>query len=96
MQNQKNQTRLNRSSSKTKKSLNKRAVVSLTLLFSFVLLSISGLILIPIPHGTEIGKGWLHLHAIFGIVFIVAGIYHTIYNWRAVKHYIMSNNNKGQ
>jgi hypothetical protein len=60
------------------------------------MLSVSGIILIPVPHGTGISHGWLHLHVLFGIIFIIAGIYHTLYNWRAIKHYIIGKNNKGQ
>jgi uncharacterized membrane protein len=73
---------------KTEKPSNKRAVVSLTLLFSFVSLPVSGII-IHILHGKETSHTWLHLHVLFGIIFIVAGIYHIIYNWRVLKHYLI-------
>ena len=73
---------------KTKKTFNKRAAISLTLLFSLIMLPVSGVI-IHIGHGTETGHTWLHLHVLIGIMFIVAAIYHIIYNWKVLKNYLI-------
>ena len=71
------------------KKLNKRAVISLTLLFSLVMMPVSAVI-IHLAHGTKTGHIWLHLHVIFGVIFVVAGIYHIVCNWRALKNYFKS------
>jgi uncharacterized membrane protein len=73
---------------KTEKSFNKRALVSIILLFSLVMLPVSGVV-IHRSHGTETGHTWLHLHVVFGIIFMVAGIYHVVYNWRVLKKYLL-------
>jgi protein-S-isoprenylcysteine O-methyltransferase Ste14 len=71
-----------------KKTLTKRATISLTLLFSLVMMPVSGVI-IHVLHGTKTSHTWLHLHVIFGVIFIVAGIYHVLFNWRAMKNYLI-------
>jgi uncharacterized membrane protein len=73
---------------KTKKTFNKRKVVTLILLVTFIMLPISGAY-IHITHGEATSHTWLHIHVLFGILFVVAGIYHVVYNWRALKHYLI-------
>ena len=70
----------------TKKTFNKRAIVSLILLVTLIMMPVSGII-IHITHGTAVSHSWLHLHVLFGVIFMIAGIYHIVYNWRALKHY---------
>jgi protein-S-isoprenylcysteine O-methyltransferase Ste14 len=67
--------------------MNKRAVVSLTLLFSLVMLPVSAII-IHATHGSKTSHTWLHLHAIFGLIFLIAGIFHAVDNWRTLKNYL--------
>ena len=71
-----------------KKPFNKRAIASLILLFSLVMLPVSGVI-IHIGHGTKTGHTWLHLHVVIGIVFVVAAVFHVIYNWKVLKQYLI-------
>ena len=71
-----------------KKKSNKRLIVSLTLLVSLIMMPISGVI-IHVTHGARISHTWLHIHIVFGVIFIIAGIYHVVYNWRTLKHYLV-------
>ena len=71
----------------SKRPTNKRKVVSLILLATFIMLPISGLY-IHVTHGEASSHKWLHLHVLFGVIFMVAGIYHIVYNWRVLKQYL--------
>ena len=71
----------------TKKTGNKRKVVSLILLSTLIMMPISG-IYVHVTHGTETSHKWLHIHVLFGVIFMVVGIYHVIYNWKVLKHYL--------
>ena len=73
----------------SKKTLNKRALVSLILLVTLIMMPVSAGI-IHTTHGLAISHTWLHLHVIFGVAFIIAGTYHIIYNWRILKNYLFS------
>ena len=73
--------------------MNKRAVVSLILLFSLFMMPVSG-IMVHASHGAAISHKWLHLHVLFGLIFCIAGIWHVIYNWRALKNYLFGKNKK--
>ena len=72
----------------TKKATNKRKIVVLILLATFIMLPISGAY-IHATHGEATGHKWLHFHVLFGVIFIVAGIYHIVYNWKVLKHYLI-------
>ena len=72
---------------KVKKTSNKRLIVSLILLVTLITMPVSGII-VHVTHGAKTSHTWLHLHVVFGVIFIIAGIYHVIYNWRALKHYL--------
>ena len=72
----------------TNKTFNKRKEVALILLATLIIMPVSG-ILVHIKHGAESSHTWLHIHVLFGIIFIVASIYHVIYNWKAFKHYLL-------
>jgi uncharacterized membrane protein len=72
----------------TKKTFNKRAIISITLLAALIMMPVSGVI-IHISHGTETSRKWLHLHVVFGTIFMIAGVYHIIYNWRVLKNYLI-------
>ena len=72
---------------KKRKIFNKRAVASLTLLFTTIMMPVS----VWIAHATQGTAGshtWLHLHGLFGVLFMVSGIFHIIYNRRALMHYL--------
>jgi len=70
------------------KSFNKRKVVTLILLATLIIMPVSGAI-VHIAHGTENSHTWLHIHVLFGIIFIVASVYHIVFNWKALKHYLL-------
>ncbi|MDR2862180.1 MAG: DUF4405 domain-containing protein [Syntrophobacterales bacterium] len=70
---------------------NKRAIVSLALLFNFIMMPVSGVI-VHVAHGKAISHTWLHLHVLFAVAFTFAGIYHVIFNWRTLKFYLTGKN----
>jgi uncharacterized membrane protein len=69
------------------KTFNKRKVVSVILLATLIMMPVSG-IYVHVRHGTAISHTWLHIHVLFGVIFIVAGFYHVVYNWKALKRYL--------
>ena len=69
------------------KRLNKRAVISILLLISLIAMPVTGG-LIHISHGKTMEHSWLHFHAISGFIFVILGIYHLIFNWKAMKRYL--------
>ena len=75
----------------TNKSLNKRSIVSLILFGSLFMMPVSAVI-VHVTHGKIISHTWLHLHVVFAVTFIVAGIYHVVFNWRTLKCYLLGNN----
>jgi len=77
------------------KALNKRGIVSLILLAALIMMPVSAAI-IHITHGTTISHTWLHLHVVFGVTFTIAAVYHVVYNWRALKHYLSGKKNAGR
>jgi hypothetical protein len=79
---------------KTKKRINKRKVVSLTLLLSAIMMPVSALIT-HIRHNQEVvSHKWLHYHFVFGVIFVVSSIFHVVYNWKTLKHYLTGKKNK--
>ncbi|MDR2904682.1 MAG: 4Fe-4S binding protein [Helicobacteraceae bacterium] len=75
------------------KTVNKRKIVSLMLLATFIMMPTSA-VYIHVTHGTETSHNWLHIHVLFGAIFMVVGIYHIVYNWRVLKHYWIGKNNE--
>jgi len=69
-------------------TFNKRKVVSLILLITLIIMPISALI-VHVTHGKAINHFWLHIHVTFGVLFVVAGIFHIVYNWRTLKNYLI-------
>jgi cytochrome b561 len=78
----------------TKKSTNKRAIVSITMFIIFVMLPVSGIMLARTKDNPETfaSQFWDTLHGILGVLFVVCGCFHIGYNWKALKHYIMRKN----
>ena len=70
------------------KTSNKRVIVSLILLVTLIMMPASAAI-VHITHGTAASHTWLHIHVVFAFIFIVAGIYHVVYNRRALKNYLL-------
>ncbi len=69
-----------------KKPFNKRKVVSLILFTTLIVMPVSALI-VHITHGKATSHLWLYIHVVFGVLFTAAGIFHVVYNWRALKYY---------
>ncbi|UQZ87984.1 hypothetical protein C4J81_01625 [Deltaproteobacteria bacterium Smac51] len=76
-----------------------RKIISLTVFISFAVLVLTSILLYIAPHNQmarQVGwtflslhKGqWTSLHITGGFLFIVAGIWHTVINWRVLVNYI--------
>jgi hypothetical protein len=79
--------------------MNLRRIVSLLLVFSFILLLVTGIVLYIVPAGRIaywadwrfIGltkEQWGNVHIISGILGLISGLIHIIYNWKAILLYL--------
>ncbi len=84
--------------------MNIRKITSMTMLVSFVLLVLTSIILYIVPHGRVaywadwhlFGMSktqWANQHINLGFLFLFAGVFHIIYNWRPITAY-MKNKSK--
>ena len=73
----------------SRKKLSIRSIVSLILLFSFILMPVSAAI-VHATNAKTISHTFLHLHVLFAVTFIVAGVHHVVMNWRTMKSYLVS------
>ena len=91
---------------KTIKSFNRKAFVSILTGFSFVLMTLTGLVLFFAPScriardtsWTILGYDkdqWIGTHVWFSIAFVVASIFHLYFNWRALISYFTAKIRKG-
>lgn len=71
----------------TNNKTNKRAVVSIGLFVTLLIMPISALI-VHVTQGQPTSHIWLHIHVVAGIAFMVFGILHVVYNWKALKRYL--------
>jgi F0F1-type ATP synthase membrane subunit a len=76
-----------------------RRVISLTVLLSFVLLALSGIVLFISPQGrVAYWAGWTlfgltkdqysAIHTTFMVLFITVGIWHIVLNWKPILGYL--------
>ncbi|MFN3595006.1 MAG: DUF4405 domain-containing protein [Thiobacillaceae bacterium] len=76
-----------------------RAFTAFVVTWAFVVLTITGVVLYVVPPGrianwlqwTLIGldkEAWSHLHMLFGLVFILAGALHLVFNWKPFRNYL--------
>ena len=76
-----------------------RAMTSLVTTWSFVIATVTGVVLYIVPQGRiaywvdwklwELTKdGWTDLHVIFSVVFVIVGVAHLVYNWKPFKNYM--------
>ena len=83
-----------------------RGFVSITLALSFIILSLSGVVLYIMPHGRVaywinwkimgLSKDdWDAVHTIVGFVFMITAVVHFCLNWPAFVNYIKSKAKKG-
>ena len=79
--------------------MNIRRIVSLLLIFSFILLLITGIVLYIVPAGRIafwadwrfIGltkEQWGDIHIISGILGLLVGFIHIIFNWKSIVLYL--------
>ncbi len=77
-----------------------RKFVSLMLMYSLLIMSVSGIVLYIMPHGrVAYWTGWRFLgldkdqwdslHTIFGFLMVIFGIWHLVLNWQSIKNYIV-------
>ncbi len=82
---------------KNKQSL--RSLIAFLVTWSFVVLTVTGIVLYIVPHGrvaywvhwSLAGMGrdqWGWVHMMFGGVFIVTGVTHLVFNWKPFKKYL--------
>ena len=82
-----------------KKKTSYRAMTSLVTTWSFVIATVTGVVLYITPQGRIANwviwdfasltkEQWGELHIIFSIVFVVVGVAHLIYNWKPFKNYM--------
>ena len=82
-----------------KKKTSYRAMTSLVTTWSFVIATVTGVVLFITPEGRVAywtiwelwgltKEGWGDLHVIFSIVFVIVGVAHLIYNWKPFKNYM--------
>ncbi len=76
-----------------------RAFIAFLVTWSFVILTVTGIVLYIVPHGRVgnwtfwtlggLGKdGWADVHILFGAIFIVTGALHLYFNWKPFKKYL--------
>jgi hypothetical protein len=71
-----------------KRKFNKRAIASVVLFITFILMPISGKMIQIFGRGTFWGDLGLQLHALSAGIFLVAGIFHIVFNWKLLKQYM--------
>ncbi len=76
-----------------------RGFTSLTLTFSFIMMTVTGLVLYGVPPGRVANwidwrllgmskEQWGAMHTIFSFLFVIFSIIHIIYNWRTLLTYL--------
>ena len=86
--------------------IHKRGLTSFFTLFGFLIMSVTGLILYIVPPGriaywttwelTGLTKtDWGNIHILSSILFIVAGGFHTYFNWKPLMNYFKDKARKG-
>lgn len=76
--------------------LNRRAIVTFFMLFSFATLPLSGVLLHEsVLHGTEHLKFLsMAFHNVAAIVFTLSAVVHVKYNWRSIVRYLLDNRHR--
>jgi len=78
-----------------------RAIASTILFLSIILLAFSGLFMHALGHEGFLSAsilgytrdGWLHVHALVSLLFIISAVIHLRYNWKAYKNYYTAKHN---
>lgn len=77
-----------------------RSLIAFLVTWSFLILTVTGIVLYIIPQGRVAywthwslagleKEQWSGVHMIFGGLFIITGILHLVYNWKPFKKYLM-------
>jgi hypothetical protein len=72
----------------SKRKFNKRAAASIALFIAFILMPISGKMIQIFGRGTFWGDVGLQLHGLSAGIFMIAGIFHIVFNWKLLKQYM--------
>lgn len=72
--------------------MKKRAITSIGLFITLLLMPVSALIAHLAHGGGPARHAWLHIHVVAGIAFMIFGILHVVYNWKALKRYLSGKN----
>jgi len=83
------------------KAFHNRGFITFLTGLSFLIMTITGIVLYFVPHGriaywvdwkfiALTKTDWDNMHIVSSIVFAAAGIYHIYYNWKALVNYIVS------
>jgi len=86
--------------------VNRRGLVSFLTLFGFLIMSLTGLVLYIMPagrvaywiHWEMVGltkTGWGNIHILSSVLFIVAGIFHVVLNWKPLMNYFRDRVRRG-
>lgn len=81
-----------------KRSLHNRGLVSFFTLFGFIIMAITGLVLYVVPEGRVAywidwrfaflsRPQWSDIHILSSLLFVVAGVFHTVLNWKPLLNY---------
>lgn len=76
-----------------------RSLIAFLVTWSFIVLTLTGIVLYIVPHGriaywthwSLLGLGkdqWSGIHMMFGGLFIVTGVWHLVFNWKPFKRYL--------
>lgn len=74
------------------KKMNKRAIVSMSMLFSFIWLPPSGVVLHLTDNAamSQLRHAAMAVHNFAGIIFLISALIHVVYNFNAIKQYTIS------
>jgi hypothetical protein len=71
-----------------KRKCNRRAIASVALFITFILMPVSGKMIQMFERGTFWGNVGLQLHALSAGIFMTAGVFHIVFNWKALMRYM--------
>jgi hypothetical protein len=71
-----------------KRKFNKRAIASVILFITFILMPISGKMIQTFGKGTFWGDMGLQLHGLSAGIFMIAGLFHIVFNRKLLKQYM--------
>ncbi len=86
--------------------IHKRGLTSFFTLFGFIIMSVTGLVLYIVPAGrvaywttwemiSLTKTDWGNIHILSSVLFIIAGGFHTYYNWKPLMSYFKDKTRKG-